>query len=285
MDQYTRGQIKKMRDKMKYLIEYDTSKGRDDNQLLQEEKIIISIPGKDPQEGESNEKDKFTPEFVKWWKNTNNLKGEKGEDKYEAWSYTYRDKNVDPAQNYIDFLASSMPAAGKKRQSFTVGTFDKEKDKGTIKESRVVSEGKEAKNFLQVLGNYKGHKFDNGEVIKDFDARGDQLEIKGEKGGTGIQYDLTKDFWYTPPTLSDNDKAFLLSMGQDKFGSKLTKIQESRLTESKPKDIVERLSTALSLKEWGLVEEVLNDLLEDAKPRVFSPEEEAEIEMWRDRKR
>jgi|19_taG_2_1085344.scaffolds.fasta_scaffold12916_3 ribulose 1,5-bisphosphate carboxylase large subunit-like protein len=52
-----------------------------------------------------------------------------------------------------------------------------------------------------------------------------------------------------------------------------------------PRTMIEKLSAAISLKEWDLVEEVLRDLLEDAKPRVFSPEEEAEIEMWRDRKR
>jgi len=52
-----------------------------------------------------------------------------------------------------------------------------------------------------------------------------------------------------------------------------------------PKSVVEKLSAAVSLKEWALVEEVLSDLLEDAKPRVFSPEEEETIRYYQDRNR
>ena len=42
MDKYTRGQINEMRGKMKYLIEYDTSKTRDDNKILNEDIQDIS---------------------------------------------------------------------------------------------------------------------------------------------------------------------------------------------------------------------------------------------------
>ena len=95
-----------------------------------------------------------------------------------------------------------------------------------------LNEGKEAKNSLQRMGNYKGHKFSNGDVIHHFEARGDQLEIfRNETESTGLQYNLTDDFWYTRPDLDDDDKAFLLGLGQDVFGSKLTKIQESILNE------------------------------------------------------
>ena len=52
-----------------------------------------------------------------------------------------------------------------------------------------------------------------------------------------------------------------------------------------PRTMIEKLSAALSLKEWALVEEVLRDLLEDAKPRVFSPEEEETIRYYQDRNR
>jgi|19_taG_2_1085344.scaffolds.fasta_scaffold80300_2 hypothetical protein len=50
MDKYTRGHINEMRDKMKYLIDYDVAKTRDDNQLVAEEMIESKRVG-DPGEG------------------------------------------------------------------------------------------------------------------------------------------------------------------------------------------------------------------------------------------
>ena len=44
MEKYTREQIKKMRDKMKYLIEYDTSKTPKDNQLITGDKVVSLLP-------------------------------------------------------------------------------------------------------------------------------------------------------------------------------------------------------------------------------------------------
>ena len=69
-------------------------------------------------------------------------------------------------------------------------------------------------------------------------------------------------------------------------------IKEAIKEEVSPKDIVERLSKAVSLKEWGLVEDVLRDLLEEGwqyqwslDTLTMSAEEKDEIERWRDRKR
>ena len=39
MDKYTRGQINEMRDKMKYLTDYDISKTPEDNKILNEDII------------------------------------------------------------------------------------------------------------------------------------------------------------------------------------------------------------------------------------------------------
>ena len=62
--------------------------------------------------------------------------------------------------------------------------------------------------------------------------------------------------------------------------------------EISPKDIVERLSKAVSLKEWEIIEDVLKDLLAEGWQHQWSLDtltmsaaEKDEIERWRDHKR